>query len=239
MTSQTIILAGGFREIAIGNNKSVDKLSLDFLGKPLFEHIINTYSDGLATRLVLVADNTSEYIPNSALAKKVLVPRNKGAIATALIGANEMDLSKPIFLCPADALIPKEDYRHFHAQVQSENPDFGAIVFKSNNPKYSFIRKHQEKVIEISEKIIISSLATAGVFYFKSLQYLIESAEWLIINNFQTQGSFYIAPSLNYGLAQGASFSLYEIDESSYLRFSNEAEYLDSMNRSSIENPQH
>jgi dTDP-glucose pyrophosphorylase len=235
MTLQTIILAGGFQEIAIGNNKSVDKFSLDFLGKPLFEHIINAYSNGPDTRLILIADNTSEYIPNSALAKKVLVPRNKGAIATALIGANGLELSEPIILCPSDALIPKNEYRKFLEQVQSDNPDLGAIVFKSANPKYSYVRKHQKKVIEIREKIIISSLATAGVFYFKSLQYLIESAEWLIINNFKTRGLFYVAPALNYGLTNGASFSFHEINESEYLRFSSETEYLDSIERISSE----
>jgi dTDP-glucose pyrophosphorylase len=235
MTLQTIILAGGFREISFRGAKGVDKLSLDFKGKSLCENIFDTYSNGPDTRLVIESGIPNDHLPNSDLAKRVLIPSNKGAIATALIGANGLELSEPIILCPSDVLIPKNEYRKFLEQVQSDNPDLGAIVFKSANPKYSYVRKHQGKVIEISEKIIISSLATAGVFYFKSLQYLIESAEWLIINNFKTRGLFYVAPALNYGLTKGASFSFHEINESEYLRFSSEAEYLESIERISSE----
>jgi hypothetical protein len=77
-----------------------------------------------------------------------------------------------------------------------------------------------EKLVEVCEKKVISSKATAGIFYFKSGHLFIECAEWAIMNNIQTKGLFFLAPSLIYAVVKGLNPNLFQINEEDYYRFS-------------------
>jgi hypothetical protein len=88
-----------------------------------------------------------------------------------------------------------------------------------------------EKLVEVCEKKVISSKATAGIFYFKTAHLFIECAEWAIMNNIQTNGLFFLAPALNYAVVKGLNPYLFQIDEKDYYRFSTHDEAVVSEKR--------
>ncbi len=94
------------------------------------------------------------------------------------------------------------------------------MVFESQNARYSYVRMLDDKLVEVCEKKVISSKATAGIFYFKTAHLFIECAEWAILNDVRTNGLFFLAPALNYAVVKGLNPTLFQINEKDYYRFS-------------------
>ena len=78
--------------------------------------------------------------------------------------------------------------------------------------------------MEISEKVIISNHATAGIFYFKNREHILGALEWALLNNIHRSGTYYVAPSLNYFVTNSMKIFPWFVTESEYIRFSSEDE---------------
>ncbi len=225
----TLILAAGENIINSDTGEHISKFDFSVAGQPLLTRIVSTYRSG-DTRLV-VSEGPSESIQKSDGVSQVKVGRTQGALISALIGLNECDLSAPLFITPSDALLSPTRYSEFRNKCLSSDTDFSIVVFKSDNPNYSYIRTLEGKLVEVCEKKVISSQATAGIFYFKSAQLFLECAEWSIMNNFRTRDLFFLAPALNYAVVTGLRLNLFKIEESEYYRFSHHKEAIESEKR--------
>lgn len=225
----TLILAAGENSFITDTGERVPKFNFNVSGESLVERIVSTYQSG-NTRLI-ISEDRSESIPKSDGVSQVKVGKTQGALISALIGLNECDLSTPLFITPGDALVSFTRYSEFHNKCLTSETDFSMVVFESDNPNYSYIRTLEGKLVEVCEKKVISSQATAGIFYFKSAQLFLECAEWSIMNNFRTQDLFFLAPALNYSVITGLQMNLFQIEESEYYRFSHYREAIESEKR--------
>jgi hypothetical protein len=225
----TLILAAGSSFYYLPDGSKISKLEFEISGQPLIEKIISTYQSG--STYLATPDENSELITNQNQIKRALIGNTKGALISALIAIRDCDLNLPIFITPGDALVTEEEYREFCFQSLQSNSEISLMVFDSQNPKFSYIRMRDEKLVEVCEKKVISSKATAGIFYFKTAHLFIECAEWAIMNNIQTKGLFFLAPSLNYAVVKGLNPTLFQIDESDYYRFSTHEEAIASEKR--------
>jgi hypothetical protein len=214
----TIILAAGSSLFSLPDGSKVSKLNFDIASEKLIDRVTDTYRSG--NTFLAVSDKT---IIKDEMGKSITtipVGNTKGALISALIAIRDCDLNLPVFITPGDALISKKNYEEFRMQALHSNQDISLIVFDSQNDKYSYVRMLDEKLVEVCEKKVISSKATAGIFYFKSGRLFIECAEWAILNNIQTKGVFFVAPSLNYAVVKGLNPNLFQTDEEDYYRFS-------------------
>jgi molybdopterin-guanine dinucleotide biosynthesis protein A len=225
----SLILAAGENTFLTDTGERISKFDFAVSGESLVSRIVSTYQSG-NTRL-LVSEDGSESIQKSDGVSLVKVGRTQGALISALIGLNECDLSIPLFIAPGDALVSPARYSDFRNKCLSSENDFSIVVFDSDNPNYSYIRTREGKLVEVCEKKVISSQATAGIFYFKSAQLFLECAEWSIMNNFRTRELFFLAPALNYFVVTGLRMNLFQIEESEYYRFSQEKEAIESEKR--------
>ena len=212
----TLILAAGRSQFLRPDGSQISKYEYNISEKTFMERITSTYRSG-NTYLALSRADMSIKLKDI---ENISVGDTKGALASALIALRDCDLGLPIFITPGDALISKKHYDDFCLESLQSNEDISLIVFDSKNPKYSYVRMLDEKLVEVCEKKVISSKATAGIFYFKSGRLFIECAEWAILNNIQTKGVFFLAPSLNYAVVKGLNPNLFQIDEEDYDRFS-------------------
>jgi hypothetical protein len=144
----------------------------------------------------------------------------KGALITVAVGIDQVPKDSEILIAPTNALI-HADLQNFINELRENNADAGVIAFTSNNPNYSYLRTFQNEIIEVSEKIVSGTLATAGIFYFRNRDLLISSIKWAIVNNVSHKGDFYIAPSLNYFVMNNLRIRSYLIEESEYIRHEN------------------
>jgi molybdopterin-guanine dinucleotide biosynthesis protein A len=225
----SLLLAAGEKTFMTETGEPISKFNFNVAGESLIARIVSTYQSG-DTRLI-VSEERFKPIQNSDGVSVVQVGRTQGALISALIGLKECDLSIPLFITPGDALISAERYSEFRSNCLNSDAEFSIVVFESDKPNYSYIRTQQGKLIEVCEKKVISSQATAGIFYFKSAQLFLECAEWSIMNNFRTQDLFFLAPALNYAVVTGLRLNLFQIEESEYYRFSHHKEAIESEKR--------
>jgi choline kinase len=223
----TLILAAGKPQFLLPDGSQISKYEYNVSGKTLIERITSTYLSG-NTYLALSRAERSINLKDIEI---ISVGDTKGALASALIALRDCDLDLPIFITPGDALISKKHYDEFCLESLQSNEDISLIVFDSQNPKYSYVRMLNKKLVEVCEKKVISSKATAGIFYFKSGHLFMECAEWAIMNNFKTNGLFFLAPAMNYAVLKGLNPILFQIDEENYYRFSSHDEAVESERR--------
>lgn len=225
----TLILAAGGSSFSLPDGRQVNKYEFEIAGQQLIQRIIQTY--GSDKTYLATSDSKINLIVNKSSPVSVQIGNTKGALISALIAIRDCNLDLPIFIVPGDALIEKKNYDKFTSQSLQSKSDISLVVFDSQNPKYSYVRMVDEKLVEVCEKKVISSKATAGLFYFRTAHLFIECAEWAIMNNVQTNGHFFLAPALNYAVVKGINPFLFQINEDNYYRFSTYKEALDSEKR--------
>jgi len=225
----TIILAAGGNLFSTPDGSQISKFEFDIAGETLIDRIVSTYQS--RNTYMALSSAASDIKIREKDISIVPVGNTKGALVSALIAIRNCDLNLPTFITPGDALISKNNFEDFCTQSLKSKEDIAVIVFESNNPKYSYVRMLDQKLIEVCEKKVISSKATAGIFYFKTAHLFIECAEWAIMNNAQTNGLFFLAPALNYAVVKGLNPTLFEINEEAYYRFSTHEEALESEKR--------
>lgn len=211
----TLILAGGGKKFSLSDGRVISKLEFDVAGMRLIDRVLCMYRDNRAHLVI------SDHEKNLSLPKNISICKvgsTKGALITALIGLKDCDLGLPLVICPGDSLLKEGAFQEFIEK--SKYSDISLIVFNSDKENYSYIRTIDEMLVEVCEKKVISSVATAGFFYFKSAQLFLDCAEWAIMNNITTNKSFFIAPALNYAVILGSNLSLFHVEEADYYRFS-------------------
>lgn len=153
-----------------------------------------------------------------------------GALMTLAWTVNALREDEPFVVAPVDGIV-LTDVRKFADSMTEEAVQIGLIVFKSDNPNFSYLRLKGNEIIEFAEKEVIGALATSGVFYFKNKQILLQCIEWSLLNNVNRDGEYYLAPALNYAIGEHMKIGLWEVEPNDYFRFSNEDEFLISLER--------
>jgi ADP-glucose pyrophosphorylase len=195
----------------------------------LIEHISQTYFG--ANSYLTIYEHEDAAIPKNLSNNLRLIGKTQGALISALLSLEERNLDKPLFIVPGDSLIRRDRYEKFVEDATKNNADISVVVFKSDNSNYSYVRTRDSKLVEVCEKKVISSNATAGIFYFSTARLFLECAEWAITYNIRTNDNFYVAPCLNFAVIQNFKIKLFEILEDDYFRFSNYEEALNSRER--------
>lgn len=207
-------------------------------GGKLINQAIQSYRDPSGTLVVGVnKEENAEFpvageIKNQFADATVLEVNNnaKGALATAVLASQNLDLDLPLVIAAGDSVIEGGASGHIQS-LMSKSSDAGTIVFESSNPRWSYINIGElGNVLQVTEKIVSGPYATVGCFYFKSAGLFLEAAKWVFLNNAQVNGSFFVSTSLNYLISQGMSVNYEVIPRSSYRSFSKPADFLDQEN---------
>jgi hypothetical protein len=140
----------------------------------------------------------------------------RGALATALLGLEELDFNSPLVIAAGDSFI-NGGILKYTKRFQDCEARIGTIVFKSENPRWSYLTLDDEGIVRnVQEKKVVSKYATTGVFYFKSVQDFVDAAKWVFVHNVNLNNIFYVSTSLNYMLSQGLKLEYIEILRENY-----------------------
>ena len=139
-----------------------------------------------------ITRNFPHVIPKSAFGE------TQGALCSALLSIDQLDLSLPTFVVPGDSYITENVEEIFQSFIESEAVA-GTLLFNGSGDRWSYARLDQEnRVLEMAEKSEISGAASTGVFFFRSASVFIDAAEWVLLNNMRTAGHFYVSSAINY-----------------------------------------
>jgi len=127
----------------------------------------------------------------------IVTPKvTEGALISVLLAKEFIQEEEELIIYNGD-----QYFTGFDLELEKErNKDAGGIIpyFYSNQPRWSFVKLNENKeVIEVSEKVTISTHATIGLYYFKKGRDFLLGAEEIIKKDLRRNNEFYIAPVYN------------------------------------------
>ena len=228
-----ITAAGDSRSLFLGSGFAVPKSLVPVNGRPVILRAIESYAQDLRTTTVAINKIESEdwglstflhsELPEIEIVK---VPSNvKGALVTALWATESCEEESEILIAAGDSEISIRLDNILH-QFRDQSLHAGTVVFKSTNPRLSYILPGPDGSIrQVAEKRLIGPLATTGIFYFKSCALFRRAAEWCLVNDASLNGIFFVSTALNFLIAEGLRVKYVEIPQDSYKSWSLPADF--------------
>jgi NDP-sugar pyrophosphorylase family protein len=194
---------------------------IDVAGKTMIERVMNNlrYPGARYVLLVQRAHLEQERAIVGELERQysvIFVPVDgltEGAACTVLQANKELIGDSPLLVANCDQII-NFALVDFIKDAKDRNLDGSILVFKDSQRslKWSFARlDEQNLVVETREKVAISDLATAGVYFFRRSGAFVSWAIDMISRNVRVNGEFYVCPIYNYGIQRGARIGVFEI----------------------------
>lgn len=178
---------------------------IEFLGKRMIQHVVDAFPFHAKKIFVMQEDHYREYgewmlqtFPLSAIVTTDGV--TEGAACTCLLAKNLIDNDQPLAILNSDNIIDLGDYHGLASLIAAYQ---GVIpVFRASGPKWSYARIVSGHVVEVVEKLQVSSDATAGVYFWRKGKNFVRAAEAMIDANFRVNNEFYVAPVYNWNLVE-------------------------------------
>lgn len=118
--------------------------------------------------------------------------------------AISVSLTRPFFKYDEEILIVNSDQLvHYDPtevdKVIKSNVDGCIWCFIGNGPKWSYVKLNDAGfVTEVAEKKQISTIATGGMYYWKSFYNFLDCTNQMVAKNDRVNNEFYVAPVYNY-----------------------------------------
>lgn len=118
------------------------------------------------------------YFPD---AKIVILPEVlNGAVLTCMEGVRNINDSFPIIFNDCDHIFKCTGFYDFCNKGDFSKYEGALLTFLSNDPKFSFLRLENNRVVGTVEKQVVSNNAICGAYYFKNKSiFLAAAAEYL------------------------------------------------------------
>lgn len=142
-----------------------------------------------------------------------ITQRTEGTAATLLFARHAFHRDGPILIANSDQLVDG-GVGAMVAHAEAQRLDGSIMTFEdpTRNPKWSFARVDDAgMVVEVKEKVAISTHATVGIYYFSSGEAFVDAAVQMIISNDRTNGEFYTCPVYNHLIVQGKRVGTWDI----------------------------
>ena len=120
----------------------------------------------------------------------------EGAACTTLLAENLINNDKSLLIVNSDQIIDWDSNIFFY-KMNELNCDGGIVTFNSNSDKWSYVKTEYGKVVEVSEKKVISNTATCGIYYWRYGSDYVKYAKQMISKNIRTNNEFYVCPVFN------------------------------------------
>jgi NDP-sugar pyrophosphorylase family protein len=147
-----------------------------------------------------------------------LKEQTKGAVCSALMAVDALDLDSPLLIANGDQIIDIE-LQDAIKYFEEKQMDGGVITFESVHPKWSFARFEKHLVVETAEKRPISRNAIAGVYYFKKAAVFVRGSFEVIKKNINTNGLYFISSTINELILDNKKVGYYSISNEHYHSF--------------------
>ncbi len=147
--------------------------------------------------------------------KQIVLPSlTKGALLSSLGGiALINDFTEPIVVDLVDVFFNSDINP---VEIFNEDKRISGIIpyFHSDNPQYSYLKLNEDSnVLKAKEKIVISKNASAGVYFFRSVDIFLKATIYSL-NNYQGvayNSLLYLCPSFNGIIGNGKFVKAIEI----------------------------
>jgi dTDP-glucose pyrophosphorylase len=196
-----LIPAAGFGSRFEQAGYTFPKPLIEVNGKPMIQLVVENLGFEANYIYVVRKEHYDKYNLKSLL--NLITPNCKiiqvdnvteGAACTTLLAKEFIDSDQPLIIANSDQFIEWNPVDFYYKMIETK-ADAGILTFNSTHPKFSYVRLDElENVIEVAEKVVISNVATVGVYYSKKGSDYVKYAEQMIKKNIRTNNEFYTAP---------------------------------------------
>jgi HAD superfamily hydrolase (TIGR01509 family) len=137
----------------------------------------------------------------------------EGAACTTLLAKELINNNEPLLMANSDQFV-EWDSNEFMYSMIGDTIDAGILTFKSNHPKWSFVKLNEDGFVsEVAEKNPISDIATVGIYYWAKGSDYVKYAEQMIDRNIRVNNEFYVCPVFNQAVEDNKKIKIFNIEE--------------------------
>lgn len=203
------------------------KSLVEINGKTMLEMVIENYDNLVPKNYIFVfseydckkfhVDESAKILSSSSHVIS-LSNQTAGALCTCLMSLEYINNDTPLIIANSDQII-ETDYREIIEYFQKIEADAGIITFPNIHPRWSYVRKSGDLVIEMAEKRPFSKNAVAGFYYFKRGEDFVQAAKNALLKQSNLEGKYYISASINELILMGKKVGYFDIRKDQYRSF--------------------
>lgn len=171
-------LAGGGTRF-LNDNYEMPKPLIELQGKPFFYWAVQSlikYVEIENIIFVVLQEHVDKFDINKKIQDfypdaiiRVIPEVLNGAVLTCLEGIKEINDDAPILFNDCDHAFVSNSFYEFIKKGHVNNVEGALLTFKSDNPGYSYVKfNNKYEVIGTVEKVVASTEAICGAYYFKN-----------------------------------------------------------------------
>jgi dTDP-glucose pyrophosphorylase len=127
----------------------------------------------------------------------------QGPAQTVMLAEPFLDPNLPVVTANSDQYLEAE-LDDFYASITEPAISGGILCMEDSDPKWSYVKLSNDGFVsEVREKVVISQLATVGVYGFKTAALMLAGFRQMLDANDTALGEYYVAPSYVYLIRQG------------------------------------
>ena len=138
----------------------------------------------------------------------------EGAASTVLFSRELIDNDDPLIIANSDQIVDIV-FQDYVDDCFSRKLDGLIMTFQDieRNPKWSFARiDNRGYVQEVREKVVISDIATVGIYMFTHGREFVDFAIDMIVRNDRVNNEFYVCPIYNYAIKAKKKIGIYDME---------------------------
>jgi NDP-sugar pyrophosphorylase family protein len=212
-----------FRDAGINTPKPL----IDVNGMPMFKKALASYDSYPGEKryiFVIRKDTNDEYglvnqiqeiLPDANI--KILDHNTRGAVETCLVAEEFIDPNLPLVIMDCDIAFDAGNYFELIQEaIQNDSYDGLLLSFDSDKPQYSYAEVNQDGIVtRTAEKVVISSNALMGAYFFTYARNFLDAAHQLLSNEIsESMKEYYVSLIYNIlieskkriGLAKGVFY---------------------------------
>ena len=220
------------------NGYTIPKQMVPINGKPMIEVSLNCIKlDDFKKVFIIRKEHVVNHSIDLFLKNKfgndivIVIAENytEVTISTCLLAEDFLNNNLPLVITTLDVYFEPI----FNMDLINPSVDGTILVFKSDNPSFSYSKINDEGyVIETAEKKVISDLSSIGLYYFKSSKIFLEYSKKMVNENIRTNDEFYVCPLYNLLINDGKKIDTLLFDKCTPIGTPHE------LNKFILDNPQ-
>lgn len=192
-------------------------------GMPMIEKVIQNLN--IPNAKYILIGNQEHLIQERNLVNKIkmnydaiFIELNKlteGTACTVLFSREFINNENPLLIANSDQLVDM-NINDFIQDCFDRNLDGSILCFEDEKleSKWSFAKINEQGfVTEVKEKVVISNLATVGIYLFSNGKNFVDSAIDMIINNDKVNNEYYTCPVYNYMIKKSKKIGIFKIQQ--------------------------
>lgn len=178
---------------------SQPKPLIPILGRPMIDWSLSCLRPKSKHSLILIAKHEVYGMYDCDATWVSIGETTQGAACTVLMARELIDTNDSLLIGNCDQYLEGFDIDAFLAWAHGTGGAGALVTFQSDgNPKWSYVRTENGRVVEVKEKQPISDEATVGVYWFRRGKDFVKAADAMIRKADFFNGEAYIAPTFNY-----------------------------------------